>query len=103
VVKKRSALDDKLSGAVKPKGWTDIISGGTVEEDEAQPPVPEPVFAKKTYLLRPAMVDEIAALAKEERVQVNELVRFLLASAIHDLKTGKLQIKATTEIRRIVS
>lgn len=101
MVKKSPKLDDKLSGAVKPKGWSDIIStGGTLDEEE--PPVPQPVFLKKTYLLRPEMIEEIANLAKEERVQVNELVRYLLANAIADLQSGKLQIKATTEVRRII-
>lgn len=102
MVKKRNNLEDKLSGTVKPKGWADIIStGGTLDEEET--PAPQPVFLKKTYLLRPEMIEEIAALAKEERVQVNELVRYLLANAITDLKSGKLQIRATTEVRRIVS
>jgi hypothetical protein len=102
VARKRHALDDKLSGAVKPKGWADIIvaPGGLDDEDA---PEAEPLFVKKTYILRPDMVNAIAELAKEERVQVNELVRFLLGHALEDVKNGKLTIRATTEVRRIVS
>lgn len=88
---------------VKPKGWADVVTSGASREAGVVEAPPEPALQRKTYILRPGMVKEIAELAEQERVQVNDLVRFLLNYAIEDLKSGKLQLHTTSEVRRIAT
>ena len=61
-------------------------------------------YQRKTYLLEPGMVDEIAILAAREGVPLNELVRFLLRHALDEVAAGRLDLPievVTVQTRRL--
>lgn len=65
-------------------GWRDAFP---------RAPAPAPArYQRKTYLLEPGMVEEIAALAAREGVPLNELVRFLLRHALDEVAAGRLEL-----------
>ena len=117
MAKRKSDLAGKLSTAREPRpGWRDAISGGVPAEQPAQPvqqvrrpgfmesePEPEPVnkVVRKTYLLYPDMIEEIETLAGQERVGINELVRYLLGMALDQVYDGTLVIPTQPGRRRI--
>lgn len=101
---------DTRSGETRP-GWRDTITGGLQSEQTAtrrpgfMDPEPEPEPAnkikRKTYLLYAGMIDEIAELAAQERVGINELVRYLLGMALDQVYEGVLKIPTQPGQRQI--
>lgn len=94
-------------------GWRDAIAGPSRNTEPAQAeeetPRPEPRRTKKkgplkrkTYLLTPGLIDQVAALAETERVGINELVRYLLRSSLEMIETGELDIPTKPATRQIV-
>jgi hypothetical protein len=100
-------------------GWRDAITGpaqpDAAQRDEAREAGEEAgaerrtrrrrrhsTIQRKTYLLTPELVDHVAALAEEERVGINELVRFLLRSSLEMVETGELEIPTRPAKRQIV-
>ena len=110
-------------------GWRDAITGLAHEEPDAQPPQRSQEqraaareeqerqeeaarqrarrrrnnpLMRKTYLLTPELVDHVADLAQNERVGINELVRFLLRSSLELVENGELQIPTRPARRQIV-
>jgi hypothetical protein len=69
----------------------------------AEEPESEPAnkIVRKTYLLYKGMIEEIETLAAQERVGINELVRFLLGSALDQVYNGTLEIPTRPGQRRI--
>jgi hypothetical protein len=122
VARKRD-LANKLTqqGDTQPArpGWRDAITGPTQPEaaqrDEAREAAEDDggerrsrrrrrrsTIQRKTYLLTPELVDHVATLAEEERVGINELVRFLLRSSLEMVETGELEIPTRPAKRQIV-
>ncbi len=66
-------------------------------------PMPEPAhkIKRKTYLLYAGMIEEIGTLATQERVGINELVRYLLGAALDQVYEGKLTIPTQPGQRQI--
>jgi hypothetical protein len=50
-------------------------------------------FVRKTYLLTPDMVQRVETLAKQERVGINELVRYLLDAALTKIEAGDVSLE----------
>lgn len=108
--KRRSTLSDKLNPtSEKRPGWRDTIRPSIPVEAE-----PEDTISvarvnranrdkprRKTYLLLPDMIERIAILAEEERVGINELVRFLLSHSLDQIENGRLEIPTAPGRRRI--
>lgn len=121
---RKRELANKLSSQGDPQGtrpgWRDAITGPRQEaepqreetrreEEEARQPARRrrsrrgrDPLQRKTYLLTPEMVEHVAALAEEERVGINELVRFLLRSSLEMVETGELEIPTRPARRQIV-
>ena len=53
-------------------------------------------YVRKTYLLKPDMVEQIKRTAEENGVQVNELVRFLLGHVLAEFEAGKIELPLET-------
>lgn len=100
-------------------GWRDAITGPAQpdaaraeearesQEDEARERERarrkrRKTIQRKTYLLTPELVEHVATLAEEERVGINELVRFLLRSSLEMVETGELEIPTRPARRQIV-
>lgn len=114
MARRKQDLAGKLSGSSEPRpGWRDTITGSapaamsqpTVRQPEFMVPQPEPEPAnkiiRKTYLLYAGMIEEIEALAAQERVGINELVRFLLGSALDQIYNGGMTIPTRPGQRQI--
>jgi hypothetical protein len=113
VARRKTDLAGKLSGDRDSRpGWRDTITlGQTGAQPEsrrpafppAEPPPPEPQnkLKRKTYLLYPDMIAEIENLAAQERVGINDLVRYLLGSALDQVYNGELTIPTQPGRRRI--
>lgn len=121
---RKRELADKLSSQGESQGarpgWRDAITGprrdAEPEQDDRAPREEEArrparrrrstrqrdPLQRKTYLLTPEMVEHVAALAEEERVGINELVRFLLRSSLEMVETGELEIPTRPARRQIV-
>ena len=90
---RKNDLSSKLeSSPGRQPGWRDTITGTQQPAPRRQKKVPqeeeqESPLKRKTYLLTPELIDQIASLAEEERVGINELVRFLLRSALEQIAT----------------
>lgn len=102
MAKRKQDLASKLTPerANRP-GWADAVTGQPAAPAETRRPVfaqPEPKpeetnkLKRKTYLLYPDMVQEIEALADQERVGINELVRYLLGVALDQIYNRQLDI-----------
>jgi hypothetical protein len=107
-VARKKDLANKLSqgqSETRP-GWREAIAGpGATSEEEAPaatPPQRESPLKRKTYLLTPELIAQIAALADEERVGINELVRYLLRSALDQVEEEALEIPTRPATRKIV-
>lgn len=97
-------------------GWRDAITGPAqadapprerADEDEVEGRRTgrrkrRSAIQRKTYLLTPELVDHVATLAEEERVGINELVRFLLRSSLDMVESGELEIPTRPAKRQIV-
>lgn len=97
-------------------GWRDAITGPAqadaaqrerageeeAEERRTRRRKRRSAIQRKTYLLTPELVDHVAALAEEERVGINELVRFLLRSSLDLVESGELEIPTRPAKRQIV-
>ena len=115
-------LAGKLSGDTNPAprpGWRDTIGPppaqvpqrgesvpvhasrtaghGKQEESEENPNK----LKRKTYLLTQDLIERIATLADEERVGINELVRFLLTEAVIAIENGDMEIPTEPAKRQI--
>lgn len=115
-------LADKLSGdnsAAPRPGWRDTIGPppsqvtqrneavpvhtsraaghGKQQEEEENPNK----LKRKTYLLTQDLIERIATLAEEERVGINELVRFLLTEAVIAIENGDMEIPTEPAKRQI--
>ena len=114
MARRKQDLAGKLSsgGEARP-GWRDTITGSApaamgqpaVRQPDfiAAEPEPEPAnkIIRKTYLLYAGMIEEIETLAAQERVGINELVRFLLGSALDQVYNGGLEIPTRPGRRQI--
>ncbi|MCP5095980.1 MAG: hypothetical protein GY943_10540 [Chloroflexi bacterium] len=110
MTKRKSQLAGKLGGKADPKpGWRDTIRLNQPQEQSVEEPTParttHPVRRnkpkRKTYLLTPDLIERIEILADEERVGINELVRFLLSTSIELIETGQIEIPTAPGRRRI--
>lgn len=114
MARRKQDLAGKLSGSSETRpGWRDTITGGapaamgqpTVRQPDfmAEEPEPEPAnkIVRKTYLLYNGMIEEIETLAAQERVGINELVRYLLGSALDQVYNGTLEIPTRPGQRKI--
>ena len=110
MTKRKSQLAGKLGGRTDAKpGWRDTIRLNQPEEPAYEEPTParptRPVRRnkpkRKTYLLTPDLIERIEILADEERVGINELVRFLLNTSIELIETGQIEIPTAPGRRRI--
>lgn len=112
MAQRKRDLVNKLSGSSESRpGWRETITlgGPTPSGGErrlpypAAQPTPEPAnkLKRKTYLLYAGMVDEIEQLAERERVGINELVRYLIGTALDQVYGGQLVIPTRPDKRRI--
>lgn len=111
MAKRKQNLANKLTSERKARpGWEDTVDGphGAPAETRRpafvkQEPEPEPAnkLKRKTYLLYPDMIEEIEAIAEQERVGINELVRYLLGVALDQLYHQELDIPTKPDRRRI--
>lgn len=109
MTKRKNQLADKLSSEsnLRP-GWRDTIrpSQPVPEVEEEQPEQPKrrarPRLKRKTYLLNPDLIDRIEQIAEEERVGINELVRFLLSTSLDLVEANQLEIPTAPARRRIM-
>ena len=111
---RKNDLSSKLEGSTgRQPGWRDTIrpaqqptSRRTPQREEQEQKGPEKTrespLKRKTYLLTPELIDQIASLAEEERVGINELVRFLLRSALDQVVADEMEIPTRPAKRRIV-
>ena len=105
---RKNDLSSKLEGSSgRQPGWRDTITGarrGTPSPPQQQKVAEEreSPLKRKTYLLTPELIEQIAALAEAERVGINELVRFLLRSALEQVVTDEMEIPTRPAKRRIV-
>ncbi|MCB9420352.1 MAG: hypothetical protein H6667_11125 [Ardenticatenaceae bacterium] len=114
MARRKQDLAGKLSTSSEARpGWRDTITGGTpaamgqpaVRQPDfmATEPEPEPAnkIVRKTYLLYASMIQEIEDLAAQERVGINELVRYLLGVALDQTYNGGLEIPTRPGRRQI--
>ena len=115
MAKRKNQLSDKLGGSQDARlGWRDTIRLNQpqqpAEPAQATPsrqmPPSRPAEQsnkpkRKTYLLTPDLIANIEQLADEERVGINELVRFLLGTAVNLVETGQIEIPTTPGRRKI--
>ena len=112
MARRKQDLAGKLSSGRKARpGWEDTVTGqaGTPQPEVRRPafmqeePEPEPVnkLKRKTYLLYPDMIEEIEAIAEQERVGINELVRYLLGVSLDQFYNRELEIPTQPGKRRI--
>lgn len=108
--KRRNTLSDKLSTNNKNSrpGWQDTIRAQEAVEEEAEQVVQKQPSRKKrnkavrkTYLLTPDLIERIEEVAEEEQVAINELVRFLIRSALNQIEDGQLVIPTAPGKRKI--
>ena len=113
MARRKQELAGKISSRSDARpGWRDTITGGQPVEQAAvrrpgfmeAAPEPEPAnkIKRKTYLLYAGMIEEIETLAAQERVGINELVRYLLGAALDQVYEGKLTIPTQPGQRQIV-
>ena len=69
--------------------------------DPEPEPEPQNKLKRKTYLLYPGMIEEIQTLANQERVGINDLVRYLLGVALDQVYNGDISIPTQPGRRRI--
>ena len=106
-------LGSKLQGRTegKPAGWQEQVKrpgdvssdqeGGStsasIERDSEDAASRDAAkagdFMRKTYLLTPDLVQRVEALAKQERVGINELVRYLLETILTQVEAGEVSIE----------
>jgi len=115
VARRKTDLAGKLSGERESRpGWRDTITLGqpappAPPTSKKRPgflepePEPEPAnkLKRKTYLLYPDMIEEIQSLAAQERVGINDLVRYLLGAALDQVYNGELTIPTQPGRRKI--
>ncbi|GJM41970.1 MAG: hypothetical protein DHS20C20_22520 [Ardenticatenaceae bacterium] len=111
MARRKQDLAGKLSSGRKTRpGWEDTVTGQAGRQPEVrrpafmqEEPVPEPAnkLKRKTYLLYPDMIEEIEAIAEEERVGINELVRYLLGVSLDQFYNRELEIPTQPGKRRI--
>ncbi len=111
MAKRKNQLSDKLGGSQDNRlGWRDTIRLNQPQQQPAAPAQATPPRQqveqqnkpkRKTYLLTPDLIANIEQLADEERVGINELVRFLLGTAVNLVETGQIEIPTTPGRRKI--
>lgn len=120
MAKRKNQLADRLNSGAKAKpGWRDIIAQPETTPEPAvadvQPAVeaplrqvskpkakpPAPTYKRKTYLVAPEMIERIEAVADQERVGINQLVRYMLDLALTQIETGEHSIPTTDGKRQI--
>lgn len=104
---RKNDLSSKLQSSSESRpGWRDTITGSQQPAPRRQPEQEreerESPLKRKTYLLTPELIDQIALLAEEERVGINELVRFLLRSALDQIAAEEMEIPTRPAKRTIV-
>ena len=98
---RKKSLADKLSNPIETRpGWRDTIKTSQPE------PTPETLetsstLVRKTYLLTPDLIERIEQLANEQQVRVNELVRYLLLTALELAENEQLEIPTRPGKRQI--
>lgn len=103
MARRKHNLDTRPEREYKKLGYEAQITGVAADE-AAEIPLPETAYQRKTYLLRPHMIQRIADLSEREGLQVNELVRFLLTYGIEEVEAGRLELpgKVVTVKKRIM-
>ena len=115
---RKGELANKLSqdSGARP-GWRDAISGPPRQQEQEEPEEKKETarrkrqsssrkrkapIKRKTYLLTPELIEQIEIMAEEERVGINELVRFLLRTSLEMIETGEVEIPTRPATRQIV-
>lgn len=111
MAKRKQNFANKLTPGRKTRpGWEDTVTGSPGASAETRRPAfiqrePEPVptnkLKRKTYLFYPDMIEEIEAIAEQEHVGINELVRYLVGVALDQLYHQELDIPTKPDRRRI--
>ena len=110
MARRKQDLANKLTPErSKRPGWADTVTGQPASTENRRPtiaqPEPEPdpadILKRKTYLLYPDMIQEIEALADQERVGISELVRYLLGAALDQVYNRQLGIPTQPGRRHI--
>jgi hypothetical protein len=111
VAKRKQDLAGKLTPERrKLPGWEDTVSGQAGPQSETRRPAfvqeepetePANKLKRKTYLLYPGMIEEIETIAEQERVGINELVRYLLGLALDQVYHREVEIPTQPGRRRI--
>jgi hypothetical protein len=101
-VPKSAELSKKLASS---PSWKDTIapgkSGKSAVEDQS---TDSQKLIRKTYLLFAEDIERVLKLAEQERVGINELVRYLLNMGCDMIESGDHVLPTKTEeVRRIVS
>lgn len=93
---RKQSLADKLTPPVpQPQpGWRDTIKSTQMESepDSVTPPEVLNPLVRKTYLLTPELISRIEQLSNERQVRVNELVRYLLLTALELAENDQIEI-----------
>ncbi len=84
------------SGTQKPVGWQGHITGGVQAKKQK-------AYLRKTYLMTPELVADVEGTAERLQVGINELVRFLLTTALAQVDRGELEIPTELEERRRIT
>lgn len=98
MAKKRNQLEASLESTASATNWRDKFQVGVGL------PKKDTDYQRKTYLLEPEMVQQIADLAEREAVPINDLVRFLLGLALKEVESGEVALPVrvvTVEKRRV--
>lgn len=99
---KQEIMDDELGSQRKSEGKSSASEQEAMSDAEGKSVYRKRKFINKTYLLRPDTVERVTTIAKQERLQINELARFLFDYALQEVESGRLKIPTTTSRRRIV-
>lgn len=95
----RSRSSERSRGAETTRRRGTVVEPAPVQEQEEEDPQK---LKRKTYLLTQELIERIALLADQERVGINELVRFLLTEAVISVENGELEIPTGPAKRQII-
>lgn len=98
MARRKRELADKLGSGTAVPGWRDVV-GSSGSDADAAPPGAD-AMKRKTYLLTEGLIGRVETLARNERVGINELVRYLLQFALDEVESGRHALPTETEERK---